>query len=143
MSIEEKIREIAEAKFKGFSFVFEDWNTADSVVGSVDLPAILLILPVGGSLEFHNGRVRDEENTAIAFVDKVERDADGADNERVYTAMKRVAGQFIDELNKSGFFEPLDGPLPYYTIYERMAANVTGLFVDVRLKEKVGNCLEK
>lgn len=142
MSIEEKIREIVEQKFPGFSFVFESWDDADNKIGKVSLPAIIMVLPVGGSLDVRLGRVRDEENSAIAFIDKVARDADGDENERVYTAMKLAAGRFIRELNKTGFFEVLDGNIPYYTIYESMAANVTGVLLDVRLKETIGYCLE-
>lgn len=142
MSIEEKIREIVEQKFPGFSFVFESWDDADNKIGKVSLPAIIMVLPVGGSLDVRMGRVRDGENCAIAFIDKVERDPDGDENERVYTAMKRTAGSFINALNKSSFFEPLDGNIQYYTIYESLAANVTGIMLDVRLKETIGYCLE-
>lgn len=140
MSIESKIREIASEKFPGFSYVFESWDGADSMIGKVDLPAIVMVLPVGGSLDFRNGRIRDWENCAIAFIDKVDRDANGDDNELVYTAMKEAAGKFISEVNLSGFFEPVDGIVQYYTIYESMAANVSGVLLDVRLKELVGNC---
>lgn len=142
MSIEEKIREVVGEKFPGFSFVFESWDDADNMVGKVSLPAIIMVLPVGGSLDVRLGRVRDEEKSAIAFIDKVARDADGDENERVYTAMKLAAGRFIRELNKTGFFEVLDGNIPYYTIYESMAANVTGVLLDVRLKETIGYCME-
>jgi hypothetical protein len=140
MSIEDKLKEIAGQKFPAFSYVFDSWDGVDVKVGRVSLPAIVTILPVGGNLNFRNGRLRDNENCAVAFIDKVPRDADGDENERVYTAMKDVAGQFIQELNKSGFFEPIEGDVPYYTIYESMADNVTGVFLDLRLKEVIGKC---
>ena len=141
MSIEEKIRELVSEKFPGFSYVFEDWGTADVVMERVDLPAIICVLPVVGRLVFKNGRVRDSENSAFAFVDKVERDANGEDNEAVYTRMKEVAGDFLSELMKCGFFEPLEDGVPYQTIYESLSVNVTGVFVELTLKEVIGRCL--
>ncbi len=140
-SIEDKVREIAESKFPDYSYVFENWTGADEAVDKIDLPAIISILPVGGRLEFRNGRVRDRENCAIAFIDKVVRDADGDDNEEVYTAMKEVAGDFIQALNKSGYFEPIDDEVRYTTIYESMSTNVTGVFVELTLREQVGRCV--
>ena len=95
MSIESKIREIAESKFGNFSYVFEDWNGAATVIDDVALPAIVCILPTGGYLDLSHGLVKDKENLMLAFVDKVERDANGDDNERLYTEMKRVAARFL------------------------------------------------
>ena len=141
VSIEDKIREVAVGKFPEFSYVFEDWKGADEAVDKIDLPAIISILPVGGRLEFRNGRVRDHENCAVAFIDKVARDADGDDNEGVYTAMKETAGKFIQELNKSGYFEPIEDEVRYTTIYESMSTNVTGVFVELTLRELVGMCV--
>lgn len=141
VSIEEKIREIAESKFPECSYVFENWTGADEAVDKIDLPAIISILPVGGRLEFRNGRVRDRENCAIAFIDKVARDANGDDNEKVYTAMKEAAGRFIQELNKSGYFEPISDEVSYTTIYESMSTNVSGVFVELTLRELVGMCV--
>lgn len=141
MSIEEKIKEIAGEKFPGFSYVFENWMGADETVARVELPVIICILPVSGSLTLDKGRIRDEESTAIAFVDAVERDANGEDNEKVYTRMKESAGDFIKAMNDSGYFEPIDGKVPYKTIYESMSTNVTGVFVELEVKELIGRCL--
>lgn len=141
MSIESKIREIAESKFGNFSYVFEDWNGAATVIDDVALPAIVCILPTGGYLDLSHGLVKDKENLMLAFVDKVERDANGDDNERVYTEMKRVAARFLKAINDSRYFDPIDGDVRYTTIYESASAYFTGVFVELTLKELQGRCL--
>ena len=50
MSIEDKIREIAEREFKEYSYVFEDLNGAAQVVDRVSLPVIICVLPSSGYL---------------------------------------------------------------------------------------------
>ena len=106
MTIEQKVRDIVDAHLSNFTFVFEDWETADIVIDKVQLPAIIFILPISGSLSFGRyGRIKDAENCAIAFVDKVTRRANGDDNEAVYTQMKQAAKTFLQQVNESGYFE--------------------------------------
>lgn len=142
MSIEDKIREIAEREFKGYSYVFEDWNGAAKVVDRVSLPAIICVLPSSGYFDIARGKVKDSEDMSIAFVDKVVRDANGDDNEEVYTRMKRTAGKFIDAMNKSRYFEPIEGKIRYQTILESASAYLTGVFVELNVKESTGICLQ-
>ena len=141
MSIEGKIREIAKDKFSPFSYVFEDWNGAAEQIDRVSLPAIVCILPVGGYLKFGRGMVKDCEDCMLAFVDKVSRDANGEDNERVYSSMKMTAANFIAAMNESHYFEPIDGNVKYTTILESASANFTGVFIELTLKERQGACV--
>ena len=141
MTIEDKVREIASEQFSEFSYVFEDWYTADKVVEKTALPAIIFILPVSGVLQYgQHGRIKDAENCAIAFVDKVDKEADGRDNETVYNAMKTAARAFINALNASGFFNPIEGDVTYNVIYEQLSSIVTGVVLQLQLKELVGRC---
>jgi hypothetical protein len=141
MTIEDKVREIASEQFSEFSYVFEDWYTADKVVEKTALPAIIFILPVSGILQYgQHGRIKDAENCAIAFVDKVDKEADGRDNETVYNAMKTAARAFINALNASGFFNPIEGDVAYNVIYEQLSSIVTGVVLQLQLKELVGRC---
>lgn len=141
MSIESKIRDIAKEKFPNFSYVFEDWNGAAEQIDRVSLPAIVCVLPVGGHLVFNRGTVKDREDCMLAFVDKVTRDANGEDNEKVYSAMKESAANFITAMNKSRYFEPIDGSVKYTTILESASAYFTGVCVELTLKELQGACL--
>lgn len=141
MTIEDKVRSIASEQFSEFSYVFEDWYTADKVVEKTALPAIIFILPVSGILQYgQHGRIRDAENCAIAFVDKVDKEADGRDNETVYNAMKTAARAFINALNANGFFNPIEGDVAYNVIYEQLSSIVTGVVLQLQLKELVGRC---
>lgn len=134
MSIEEKIRETAN-QFPEFSYIFEDWYSASTALSRVALPAIIAILPVNGNIKFRNGRTYDTENIAIAFVDKVPRDANAGDNSTVYNRMKIAGVEFIKALNKSGYFEPIGEEVRYEVICEKFADIVTGVFFDLQLKE--------
>ena len=141
MTIEQKVRDIVDAHLSDFTFVFEDWETADIVIDKVQLPAIIFILPISGSLSFGRyGRIKDAENCAIAFVDKVTRRANGDDNEAVYTQMKQAAKTFLQQVNESGYFEPVQGNVTYNVIYEQLSSIVTGVMLSVQLKELVGVC---
>ena len=141
MTIEDKVREIVGEYFSGFSFVFEDWNTADTKLDKVELPAIIMILPVSGVLQFgQHGRIKDAENTIVAFVDKVPKEADGRDNEVVYNEMKVAARAFVRRLNESGYFNYIQGDVPYNTIIEQLSSIVTGVALQLQLKELIGRC---
>lgn len=141
MTIEDKVREIVGEYFSGFSFVFEDWNTADTKLDKVELPAIIMVLPVSGVLQFgQHGRIKDAENTIVAFVDKVPKEADGRDNETVYNEMKVAARAFVRRLNESGYFNYIQGDVPYNTIIEQLSSIVTGVALQLQLKELVGRC---
>jgi len=142
MSIEDKIREIAEREFKEYSYVFEDLNGAAEVVDRVSLPVIICVLPSSGYFDIARGKIKDSENISIAFVDKVVRDANGDDNEEVYTRMKRTAGKFIDAMNKSRYFEPIEGKIRYQTVLESASVYLTGVFVELNVKESKGVCLQ-
>lgn len=140
MSIEDKIKEIAQNQFKGFNYVFGDWYEIAEILDRTPLPAIGAVLPSGGSLDFSNGMVKDSENLMIAFVDKVERDANGEENKEVYTRMKVIASQFINAMNKSNFFEPIEG-IKYDTVLERATSYFTGVIVGFSVKQRIGICL--
>ena len=141
MSIEDKLREIVGAKFSGYSYVFEDWNGADRVLNKVALPAIICILPTGGYMDVGATGIKDSEDLLLAFVDKVARDADGDDNEKVYTRMKGVARSFIVAMNESYYFAPIGGQVRYTTILESGATNITGVLVELSVKERQGGCV--
>ena len=142
-SIEEKVKEICAEQFPDFSYVFESWYEADKVISRLkSLPAIICVLPVSGTLEEHinTGRMKDAENTAIAFVDKVRRDANGFDNYTAYNSMKKSAKKFIKAVNKDQYFKPLSGRQSYEVIYEQYSTIVTGIYLDLNLEQAEGVC---
>lgn len=140
MNIEDKIKEIAQNNFQQCSYVFDDWYSATEVVDRVEFPVIMSILPNGGRLDFSRGILKDSENLMIAFIDKVERDANGEDNKEVYTRMKETASQFINAMNKSNFFEPIEN-VKYNTILERATSYFTGVVIEFSVKQRTGICL--
>lgn len=141
MSIEDKIREIAETQFSGFSYCFEDWYDADTRLEKMTFPAILLVMPIGGSVEYRNGKAYDSENVCLCFLDKAPRGAEGDDNKKIYTAMKESGTRFLQAVNDSGYFVPLQGEQPYDLVYEQLSTIVSGVMYTLTLKQLIGECL--
>ena len=77
----------------------------------------------------------------LAFIDKVTRDANGEDNEEVYTRMKTAAATFLKAMDKTRYFDPLPEDVKYTTIYESASAYYTGVFVELDVRERGGACL--
>lgn len=140
-SVEGKLKDIANEKFPEMSWVFDDWKSIDRKLSKLPLPAIVCVMPVSGTLTFKNGRVKDKPNCYLVFLDKVQKDADGDDNEEVYTRMKDEAVRFVKELNKSGQFEQIDGEIPYDVISEGMSDVLTGVGIPLSIKELMGVCI--
>lgn len=141
MSVEKKLKQIADGHFTGWSWVFDDWKSADRVLAKVEMPAIVCLMPVGGEMTFRRGKVWDSEDVALCFIDKVPRDADGEDNEAVYSRMKRDPMRFVGAMNKSGLFEPVEGGVRYDTIIEGTANVLTGVMMSLTIKENEALCL--
>lgn len=140
-SVESKLKEIAGDKFAGISWVFDDWKAIDRKLSKVDLPAIICVMPISGVLTFNRGRVKDKPNCYLVFLDKVPRDADGDENEMVYSRMKEMAAKFVSELNKSGYFENIEGDVHYDVISESMSDVLTGVGIALSLVESKYKCV--
>ena len=139
MTIDEKVREIADNVFPDWTFVFDDWYGADKTVSKVALPAIIELLPYSGNIAERNGMMRNSQNCSVAFLDRVTKDGDGGDQSEVYNRMEQAAEEFLRALNASGYFEPITDVL-YYVIYEQMSTIVTGVYLDLTLVESKGRC---
>lgn len=141
MNIDKKLEDIATNQFSEFSYVFENWYDADMALEKVALPAIICVLPVDGNMKERNGRTYDAENVMIAFVDSIQRDANGNENSEVYNRMKFRGWQFLQALNRCGYFEPIGIESVHYSvIYEQLSTIVTGVAFDLQLTEKLGRC---
>ena len=139
-TIEALIRQTAAEQFADFSYVFENWEDADAKLEKIQYPAIVCVLPTGGSVSMRTGRVFDTEYVALAFLDKAPRGAEGEDNKEIYTRMKLEGIRFLNALNKSGKIEPIE-QAPYDTICERLATIVTGVLFQLTIKQRRGTCL--
>ena len=139
-TIESIIEGIAAEQFGGFSYLFENWEDADAKLEKIPYPAIVCVLPTGGSVSMRTGRVFDTEYVALAFLDKAPRGAEGDDNKEIYTRMKQEGIRFLNALNKSGKVEPIE-QAPYDTICERLATIVTGVLFQLTIKQRRGTCL--
>lgn len=140
MRVYEKIKSVVDS-IEGLSFEFNDWTRANVTLDYKCLPTCLYVLPVSGELNAKNGNFRDYPNMLIAFLDKADLDFEGTDNEIVVERMKDYARQFIIAVNRSGLFEPIPDRVSYSTIYDRLDVNLTGVAIQVQLKELQGHCV--
>ena len=139
-TIEALIRQTAAEQFADFSYVFENWEDADAKLEKIQYPAIVCVLPTGGSVSMRTGRVFDTEYVALAFLDLAPMGAEGEENKEIYTRMKQEGIRFLNALNKSGKIEPIE-QAPYDTICERLATIVTGVMFQLTIKQRQGSCL--
>lgn len=140
-SVESKLKEIVEKEFDGVSWVFDDWKSIDRAIGRVQLPAIVCVMPVSGVFTFNHGCVKDKPNCYVVFLDKVPKDADGDENEEVYSRMKDMAKKFVSAVDKSGYFESVEGDIPYDVFTEKMSDILSGIGVPLSLKESAYSCV--
>lgn len=138
-SVEKKIKSVAESMV-GFTYVYEDWTRADLRLDRLPLPAIINLLPVSGAMSLKMDQFKDKPNCMFVFVDKVNKDADGKDNDAVFERMKSAAMVFIARMNDSGLFDPIEGDIPYSVILEKLSPIVTGISISVQVKEAKGIC---
>jgi len=140
MNVQEKIQKIVDS-IDGISYEFNDWTRANVKLDTKALPTCLYILPASGQFYFHNGIFRDFPNAMIAFLDKAEFDFEGNENEITVERMKKYAREFIVKLNASGMFQPIVEFIPYTVPYDILDVNLTGVVIDVQLKEIEGICI--
>lgn len=141
--VQEKIKEIVQS-INGLDYMFNDWTRANVEFDfdKVQFPVCLNVLPVSGQLFNHNGNFRDHPNCLIAFLDLVDLDFDGEENEGTVERMKGYAKKFILAVNRSGKFLPIPEIVPYSVVYDMLDQNLTGIAIQVQLKELIGDCVK-
>lgn len=136
MTVEEKVRKIVERM--GVTYLFENWQAANVRLDKMQLPAVMYVLPASGSLNVGLMQLKDYPNCMIAFMDKTKHDFSGEENDSVIEGCKSLAKEFILRVNRSGVFEPVQGDIQYSVFYDKLDVNVTGIVIQVPLKEIKG-----
>lgn len=139
--VETKIRQIVE-QIGGLHYEFNDWTRLNATLDYANLPVCVNVLPVAGELSNKNGNLRDYPHCLIAFMDKAELDFDGAENEITVNRMKDFAKKFITQVNRSGLFEAINENVPYSIVYDTLDVNLTGVAIELQLKELTGDCAQ-
>lgn len=138
-SIESKLEAIAKEKFPSWSWVLDDWKSADRALSGLSVPAILCLLPSGGKVVAKNGRATVMKSCNLAFLTRVKRDADGVDNVEAYNEMLAEALRFYGEVYKSGLIA--SNEFEFQTIYEGTANILTGVLMSVEITDNSRICL--
>lgn len=133
MTVEEKVRKIVEQM--GVTYLFENWQAANVRLDKMQLPAVMYVLPASGNLNVGLMQMKDFPNCMIAFMDKTKHDFSGEENDMVIERCKSLAREFILNVNRSGMFEPVQGDIQYSVFYDKLDVNVTGIVIQIPLKE--------
>ena len=139
MTVQQKIKSVLEGM--GETYLFEDWTTANYKLDQTNMPCVLNVLPASGHFHFGNSQLRDVPNCLLVFMDKADLDFNGEQNDIVVERCKRRAEQFIIEVNRSGLFEYIEGNVFYSVFYDKLDVNVTGITIELTLKETKGKVL--
>jgi len=123
---------------EGAPFLSDTGAPANVRLDKMPLPAIINLLPISGKFVISRTQLRDSPNCMIAFADKTKFDFDGVENEEVIERCKGYAVQFIRELNRSELFEWVSDEVPYSVFYDKLDVNVTGIVIELKLKEVQG-----
>ena len=141
MTIEQKLREIAVGSMPEMSYVFGTLTEIDEKLDKLQPPFMWVVFPEVGTLTYRYGRWKESFRALVGFFDLTRRDADGEDNIATYRRMLEKAKEFIVAYNASGFFEPVEGDIQTAIHAEVGAANVSGLMIDITIKERISACL--
>lgn len=137
-SVESKINKVIQIMDSGLTYIFDNWATANIRLDKLPFPAVINVLPVSGAFNVTARRMKDYPNCMLAFIDKTDLDFDGTENDAVLERCKNLAMEFILTANDSGLFDPIEGDVPYSVIYDKLDVNVTGIVIEIQLKEKQG-----
>lgn len=121
-------------------YMFYNWAQANAELRDIKRPVIIYVLPAFGSLYPTWNQTTDRPTSMIAFLAKTDFDFKTCENDQLMQAMKVLAAEFIQAVNKSGMFEPIPvkEEIPYQAVYDHLDENVTGIMITVKLKELTG-----
>ena len=137
-TVEEKVRMVAEDA--GIAYAFMDWATANVAIEQGQLPLMLYVQPASGTINVEDMQITDSPQCMLAVMDKCELDGDGKGNDNVIERCKAIAYKFIEHLNDSTLFAPIQGSVKYSVFYDRLDVNVCGVTFELTLRERQGYC---
>lgn len=140
MNIETKLREISEKALPDMSYVLGTLTEIDEKLDLMTPPFVWVVFPDMGTLTYRMGRWWESFRALVGFFDLTRRDADGEDNMMVYRRMVGKAKEWIKAYNESGYFEEIEGDIETAIHAEVGAGNVTGLMIDLVIRERDGRC---
>lgn len=137
-TVEGKIRAVVQSMDCDVDYRFCNWAQANADIDGITKPTVVYVLPANGTLDVKWNQVKDKPETFIAFLANTELDFDGEKNDNIIEAMKRLAILFVSTLNRSGYFQQIEGELPYQVLYDHLDQNVTGVVISPTLEEIEG-----
>lgn len=145
MTVEEKIRLVVERMDK-LTYMFCDLKEANLRMDYETMPCFVNVMPLNGTIGVTSTQLKNNPNCMFWIADKVNLDANGEGIGEVTERCIKYAYEFILWLNASKLFEPIEKEnVPYTVVTGDMDANVSGIVLEMKLREKEGLrlCLDK
>lgn len=136
--VEDKIRSVVERMDK-LNYIYEDLQGANLKLDNAELPAFVNVMPLTGGIKITPTMIKLQPKCSFWIVDKVDMDNDADSIQGVVNRCIEYAYEFILTLNESKLFEPVENQeISYQVITSDMDANVSGVVIELQLKEKKG-----
>lgn len=140
MTIQERIQAIA--KEMDIAYIYHNWTSVNQMADTAQLPVMINVLPVSGQFQVDGFRLTESANCLVAFLDKTDYDFDAEENDTIVERMKGYAKRFLLAVNATEGLEPLDlSTVDYQIVYDKLDVNLTGVMLDLRIKESEGICV--
>lgn len=153
MDIVSTFKQIAESL--DLSFLCESIESANEVLDvfrrtcetltaeGQTLPAMLLVLPTSGRLEFsQSGRLHDAPSAMVVLLDKMEFQERGEKCVEIAERLKGLAREVVEGVNISGVFSPITSSVNYRLAYNDFDGNFCALYLDMPLRSLRGDCID-
>lgn len=140
MMIDEKIADVCRS-IDGLTYHFNDWTRANVALDNAQMPVLLNLLPVAGETIIKNGTVRESRDCLFALLDTINEDPTAAEQLCVVSRMREYKLELIKAINDSQYFEPIDGSVRDSVVIDKLDVAVSGVVVELRLKERDGRCI--
>lgn len=139
-TIERKVNTIVQ-QMDGWSYIYDDYRTVNQRLDNTDLPCVIFVEPVTGSLYVDANQYRDSVQANILFAMACELDHDGILlDASVIEKCKLAAIAFIKLCNESGLFEYIETQR-YEVFINSYDANVAGIMISPTITELSGICV--
>lgn len=145
-TVEQKIHECVDKMVLKPFYIYENWNQANVSLDNIEhFPVVVNVLEESGTLRYGSLSINQVPEFAIAFIMPVNFDFEMNSelNEEDYDASricKSMAIEFLDIVNKSGYFKSVDD-VEYAVSYDFLDANLVAVILGFTAEETFGASL--
>lgn len=125
------------------SRVYQQVGKANVVMDNVTTPAAVMYCVSKWDIAIRSGVTREEATIGVGFVDRQPQlDFDGGMNDAIVAFCRAKAVDFVSRVRALNTMTIIDDVVKCTTVFDEYDTNVTGVWVEFRIKENGGECLD-